>query len=246
MVAITCPGPDGAPASGWPGRPGSAACARPGPARHLSRPSSPPAGPATQHRAGHAELLRQPDTPAQPASVKTCSAQSRGKYTISYQQLPTSADGQRQQLVRRLAAKDNTHRHPGPRRHLGGRVRPGGLVLPWTGTNKQQAENGTLKPALETAIWKGKLYAVPDNSNTQLLWYRSDLVKTPPTTWAQMIADSKQLAKAGKPHLIEIQGAQYEGVTVWFNTMLASAGGSVLTPDAEHVSLGPPRSPHWR
>ena len=30
------------------------------------------------------------------------------------------------------------------------------------------------------------------------------------------------LARQGKPHLIEIQGAQYEGVTVWFNTMLAS------------------------
>ena len=27
----------------------------------------------------------------------------------------------------------------------------------------------------------------------------------------------------GKPHLIEIQGAQYEGTTVWFNTMVASA-----------------------
>jgi multiple sugar transport system substrate-binding protein len=28
------------------------------------------------------------------------------------------------------------------------------------------------------------------------------------------IADAKQLAKEGKPHHIEIQGAQYEGVTV--------------------------------
>lgn len=49
---------------------------------------------------------------------------------------------------------------------------------------------------------------MPDNTNTQLLWYRSDLVKTPPTTWAQMIADGDQLAKEGKPHYIEIQGAQ--------------------------------------
>ena len=73
---------------------------------------------------------------------------------------------------------------------------------------------------------------MPYNSNTQLLWYRDDLVKTPPTTWDQMIADAEQLAKEGKPHLIEIQGAQYEGVTVWFNTMVASAGGSILTPSA--------------
>jgi len=55
-----------------------------------------------------------------------------------------------------------------------------------------------------------------------------------------MISQAEALAKQGKPHLIEIQGAQYEGVTVWFNTLLASAGGSVLTPNAQHVSLGAP------
>ena len=113
-----------------------------------------------------------------------------------------------------------------------------GWIAPWTGTYKAQAEAGTLRPALETALWKGQLYAVPDNSNTQLLWYRSDLVKTPPTTWAQMIAEAEQLAKEGKPHYIEIQGAQYEGATVWFNTMVQSAGGTILNPDATKVSLG--------
>ena len=115
-----------------------------------------------------------------------------------------------------------------------------GWILPWTGTFKQQAEAGTLKVPLQTATWKGKLYAVPYNSNTQLLWYRSDLVKTPPKTWDQMISDAEQLAKQGKPHLIEIQGAQYEGTTVWFNTMVSSAGGSILTPNGQHASLGSP------
>jgi multiple sugar transport system substrate-binding protein len=173
-------------------------------------------------------------------AVATCSAQSHGKYTISYQQLPTSADGQRQQLVRRLAAHDNTIDIMGLDVTWEAEFAQAGWLLPWTGGNKQQAENDTLKPMLDTATWKGKLYAVPDNTNTQLLWYRSDLVKTPPATWNQMINDSIKLAKEGKPHLIEIQGAQYEGATVWFNTMLASAGGSVLTPDAQHVALGKP------
>jgi multiple sugar transport system substrate-binding protein len=55
-----------------------------------------------------------------------------------------------------------------------------------------------------------------------------------------MISDAEQLAKEGKPHLIEIQGAQYEGVTVWFNTLIASAGGSILTPDGQKVAMGQP------
>ena len=50
-----------------------------------------------------------PDTStATVTGVKNCSEQSHGKYTISYQQLPQAADGQRQQMVRRLAAHDDT------------------------------------------------------------------------------------------------------------------------------------------
>jgi multiple sugar transport system substrate-binding protein len=173
-------------------------------------------------------------------AVTNCSAQSGGKYTITYNKLPKAADDQRLQLARRLAAADSSMDILGLDVTWEAEFAEAGWILPWTGTNKQQAENGTLKAPLETATWKGKLYAVPYNSNTQLLWYRSDLVKTPPTTWDQMISDAEQLAKQGKPHLIEIQGAQYEGSTVWFNTMVTSAGGSILTPDGTKASLGAP------
>jgi multiple sugar transport system substrate-binding protein len=173
-------------------------------------------------------------------AAATCSKQSNGKYTISYQQLPLASDGQRQQLVRRLAAHDTSIDLMGLDVTWEAEFAQAGWILPWTGRNRQLASRDTLKPMLNTATWKGKLYAVPDNTNTQLLWYDSDLVKTPPKTWTEMINDSIRLAKQHKPHLIEIQGAQYEGVTVWFNTLLASAGGSVLTSNALHPSLGKP------
>jgi multiple sugar transport system substrate-binding protein len=173
-------------------------------------------------------------------AIKNCDNQSHNKYTISYQQLPTASDDQRQQLVRRLAAHDNTIDIMGLDVTWEAEFAEAGWIVPWTGANKAAAENGTLKPALQTAIWRGKLYAVPDNSNTELLWYRSDLVPNPPKTWAQMISDAEQLAKEGKPHYIEIQGAQYEGATVWFNTMVSSAGGTVLNQDATKVTLGSP------
>jgi len=182
-----------------------------------------------------------PDSsPATQDGINNCNAQNRDKYTISYQKLPKAADGQRQQMVRRLAAHDPTMDILGLDVTWEAEFAQAGWVEPWTGAYKAEAENGTLGPALQTAIWKGTLYAVPDNSNTQLLWYRSDLVPTPPTTWAQMIADAEQLAKQGKPHYIEIQGAQYEGGTVWFNTMVSSAGGTILNPDATKVTLGAP------
>jgi multiple sugar transport system substrate-binding protein len=182
-----------------------------------------------------------PDTStATDTAVANCNKQSHGKYTISYQVLPVSSDNQRLQLVRRLAAHDSSMDILGLDVTWEAEFANAGFIEPWTGKYKAEAEDGTLQPALETAEWKGQLVAVPDNSNTQLLWYRSDLVKTPPKTWTQMIADAEQLAKEGKPHLIEIQGAQYEGVTVWFNTMNASAGGTILNPDATKVTLGAP------
>ncbi len=39
-------------------------------------------------------------------AIDTCSKASGGRYVIKYQKLPNGADGQRQQMVRRLAAKD--------------------------------------------------------------------------------------------------------------------------------------------
>jgi multiple sugar transport system substrate-binding protein len=55
-----------------------------------------------------------------------------------------------------------------------------------------------------------------------------------------MIADAEALAKQGKPHLIEIQGAQYEGAVVWFNSLVASAGGSILNAASTKAQLGAP------
>ena len=182
-----------------------------------------------------------PDTSgATDQAIANCNAQSGGKYKISYQTLPQASDGQRQQLVRRLVAHDSSIDIMGLDVTWESEFAEAGLIVPWTGTYKAQAEAGTLNAALQTAEWNGQLVAVPDNTNTQLLWYRSDLVPTPPTTWAQMIADAEQLAKEGKPHYIEIQGAQYEGATVWLNTMIASAGGSILNASATGPSLGAP------
>jgi multiple sugar transport system substrate-binding protein len=173
-------------------------------------------------------------------AADSCTAQSGGKYRIKYNKLPNGADGQRQQMVRRLAAHDKSMDILGLDVTWEAEFAEAGWIREWTGDNKAQAENGTLEAPLKTATWKDKLYAVPYNSNTQLLWYRSDLVPTPPKTWDEMINMAIELAKQGKPHLIEIQGAQYEGVVVWFNSLVASAGGSILAPDAKSAALGQP------
>src|SRR5690606_25411079 len=82
-----------------------------------------------------------------------------------------------------------------------------------------------------------QIYGVPFTANTQLLWFRSDLVPEPPESWEDMIAQAEQLAEDGEPHLIQAQGQRYEGLTVLFNTLLSSAGGAILSEDGEEVAL---------
>ena len=170
-------------------------------------------------------------------AAQVCSQASGGKYKIALNTLPTDADGQRQQLVRRLAAKDSSIDIIGMDVTYTPEFAEAGWLRPWTGANRTAASKGVLPGPLATATWKGIIYGDPDNSNTQLLWYRKDLVPTPPTTWSQMIADAVKLAKEGKPHFIEVQGKQYEGLTVWFNSLVDSSGGSILSGPRK-VSLG--------
>lgn len=180
------------------------------------------------------------DSGALDAAARNCTRASGGRYRIVYHKLPRTADGQRQQLVRRLAAEDSSIDVMGLDVTWAAEFAEAGWIRPWTGEARRRAERGTLRVPLQTGMWKGRLYAVPYTTNTQLLWYRADLVDEPPRTWAEMLAAARRLAAEGRPHLVEVQGAQYEGLTVWFNTLVASAGGSVLDAAATAPSLGRP------
>jgi multiple sugar transport system substrate-binding protein len=158
-----------------------------------------------------------------------CSSASNGKYTIKINFLSTQSDQQRVSLVRRLAAQDSSIDILAMDVDWTAEFATAKWIRPWTGANATAVTQGVLPGPVQTATWKGKLYAAPINSNTELLWYRKDLVPTPPKTWNEMIDDAIKLAKQGKPHYIEEQGAKYEGLTVWFNSLVDSAGGGILT-----------------
>jgi multiple sugar transport system substrate-binding protein len=163
--------------------------------------------------------------------VDDCNAEAAGKYRISYQVLPRGADDQRVQMVRRLAAEDSGMDVLGLDITWTQEFASADWILEWTGANKSEAEQGTLAGPLESAEYDGKLYAAPKNTNVQLLWYRTDLVPQPPTTWDEMIQQSLDLKRQGKPYQVITMGAQYEGLVVLYNTLVASAGGHILNDD---------------
>jgi multiple sugar transport system substrate-binding protein len=169
--------------------------------------------------------------------VDDCNAKAGGQYHITYRGLPRQADGQREQMVRRLAAEDTGMDVLGLDVTWTQEFAGAKWILEWTGADKAEAEAGTLPGPLETAQYQGKLYAAPKNTNVQLLWYRSDLVQQPPQTWDEMIEAAKQLKSQGKPYEIQTMGAQYEGLVVLYNTLVASAGGTILNEDGTKATV---------
>jgi multiple sugar transport system substrate-binding protein len=174
-------------------------------------------------------------------AAATCSKQSNGAYNITITPESSSSDASRQLAVQRLAARDPDYSLLNMDTIWTAEFAAAGWLKPITGAARQEALQGVLPIAAQSAEYKGTLYAIPLNTNAQLLWYRKDLLaqihQPPPTTWAQMIADAQKLpASEG---LIEEQGAQYEGYTVWFNSVLASAGGEVVSAQDKPV-LGKP------
>lgn len=162
------------------------------------------------------------------AIVDSCNAKAGGRYNIVYNKLPREADGQREQMVRRLAAEDDSMDVLGLDVTWTAELAKAGWIREFTGSVKSQVENGTLQTPLDTATYEGKLYGAPDNTNVQLLWYRSDLVPTPPKTWDEMISMAEALVAEGKPGRIVAQGKQYEGLVVLYNTLVNSNGGTIL------------------
>ena len=174
-------------------------------------------------------------------AANNCSARATGATRSSYQKLQNAADQQRLQMARRLAAHDSSMDILGLDVTWEAEFAQAGWIVPWTGSDKQQVVNGTLEPGrCRPRPGAASSSRCPPTRNTQLLWYRSDLVKKPPTTWAQMFADAAGAGQAGQAALIEIQGAQYEGTVVWFNTLVASAGGSILNATSTAAKLGAP------
>ncbi len=172
-------------------------------------------------------------------AATNCSKASGGKYDIKINFLSTSSDQQRVSLVRRLAANDSSIDLLAMDVDWTAEFATAKWIVPVPNQLAQQIRSQDLRGPVQTATVNGKLWAVPINSNTQLLWYRKDLVPNPPKTWNQMIDDAEQLAKQGKPHYIEVQGAQYEGLTVWFNSLVNSAGGQIITGQNK-VVIGTP------
>ena len=106
-----------------------------------------------------------------------------------------------------------------------------GWLQPLEGDMAIETE-GMLEPTIEAGSYQGKLYAAPVSSDGGILYYRKDLVPTPPTTWDEMMGMCS-IAKENNIGCYAGQFKQYEGLTVNASEAINSAGGSVLNDEGK-------------
>jgi multiple sugar transport system substrate-binding protein len=104
-----------------------------------------------------------------------------------------------------------------------------GWILPLTQFKPDMGQ--FFKTEVAAGTYKGTYYAVPWFDNPEGLFYRTDLVKTPPTSPAQVVSDAQAAMKADKSlkEGIAFEADKYEGAITAFMT-LDSAFGGTLNP----------------
>jgi len=184
-----------------------------------------------------------PDNGGQVEIAKRCTAAADGKYSIATEVLPRDAASQREQLARRLAAKDSSIDIMSLDPPFIPELSEPGFLAPIPDDVATKVTTDVVQGAIDGATWKGKLVTIPFWANTQLLWYRKSVAEKAgldpaknPVTWKQVMDAAKEQDK-----YLGVQGAKAESLTVWINALVESAGGHIIkNPEAsaEDLQLG--------
>lgn len=201
---------------------------------------APPAGPP------ELRWYANPDAGGQAALAERCSTESGGRFRLRVLPLPRDASQQREQLVRRLAARDASIDLMSVDLPFVAELAEAGFARPLAPEEEAALLGDALDAAAAAVRWRGRAWAAPFVANSQLLWYRRSVARAAgldpaagPVTWDALVAAAERTGTT-----VEVQGRRYEGYMVWITALVASAGGAVLEdPEAgrgARASLGGP------
>ncbi len=181
-----------------------------------------------------------PDNGGQVEIAARCTKAADGRYRIATEVLPRDAASQREQLARRLAAKDSSIDIMSLDPPFIPELAEPGFLAPIPQDVADKVTQDVVQGAIDGATWRDKLVAIPFWANTQLLWYRKSVAEAAgldpakePVTWQQIMDAAREQDK-----VLGVQGAKAESLTVWINALVESAGGHILeNPEASADDL---------
>lgn len=159
---------------------------------------------------------------------------------VTFKEQTDQADQQHDDLVQHFQAKDPNYDVVDVDVVWTGEFAAKGWLQPLTGSLKMD-NSALLAPTVKSGTYNGTQYAAPQTSDGGILYYRKDLVPTPPATWDAMIKDCA-IAKAHSMGCYAGQFAKYEGLTVNAAEAINTNGGTIVGEDGKTVKVDSPEA----
>jgi len=101
-----------------------------------------------------------------------------------------------------------------------------------------------LAAPIQGCTFGGQIWAAPFCTDAGLLYYRKDLIATPPSSWEALTDTATHLQKNGSVKSGYVwQGASYEGLVCDFAEVLYGYGGTVLDPqNPKSITINSPQA----
>jgi len=110
------------------------------------------------------------------------------------------------------------------------------LTPKWSASDRANYLPGPIK----SCTYQGKVVAAPLRTDLGVIYYRTDIVSTPPNSWSDLTSIAKSNASKTKYGYVW-QGSQYEGLVCDFVEVLFGYGGTVLDPNnSKSVTVNSP------
>ncbi|MDK2990883.1 MAG: trehalose/maltose transport system substrate-binding protein [Clostridiales bacterium] len=148
---------------------------------------------------------------------------------INYQEMPPQSDQQHNAFVTALSAGDDSVDVYRLDIIWPAEFAAAGWVEPLDDYFTEEERAKFLQGPIQGCTYNGSIYAVPLYTDAGVLYYRKDLVATPPETWDELYNIGKQLMDEGKvDYGFVFQANQYEGLVCNVLEYIHSNGGNVL------------------
>ena len=157
---------------------------------------------------------------------------------VTVHELAGEADAQHQTLVQSLEASSDEFDVMALDVTWTAEFAANGYLVPLQDAMKVDT-SGLLQPAVDSATYNGTIYAVPQNTNGQLLFRNTELIPEAPANWDALRESCEPLPE--DKGCLTLQLSQYEGLSV--NTLDAiHAWGGSLIDDEGNVTVDTPEA----
>ncbi|SES27185.1 ABC transporter substrate-binding protein [Corynebacterium cystitidis] len=153
---------------------------------------------------------------------------------VTLKELPGEADAQRETLIQSLQAGNSDYDVMALDVVWTGEFAANQYLAPLEGALEVDT-SALLDATVESATYNGTLYALPQNTNGQLLFRNTEFIPEEPANFQELIDSCQELND--EVGCLTTQLSQYEGLTVNTAGFMEGWGGSILDEDDQEVTV---------